>query len=71
MAISAVLAHPRHGQSTLPGHADPSATLVPPPTLSCSPVSVALRATSNEFIAGLGASVCLCVIRLLVICGRR
>jgi len=76
-AISAVLAHPRHGrplpgQSTLPDLADPSATLVPPLTLSCSLVSVVLGATPNELVAGLGASsVCLWVICLLVICGRR
>jgi len=73
-AISAVLAHPRHGRPLpgLPDLADPSATLVPPLTLSCSLVSVVLGATPNELVAGLGASsVCLWVICLLVICGRR
>jgi len=35
-------AHPEHGQSTLPGHADPSAHNRPPPTLSCSVVSLLL-----------------------------
>jgi len=55
-AISAVLAHPRHEQSTLPGHANPSATLVSPPTLSCSVVSVALGATPNEPVASLPPS---------------
>jgi len=54
--ISAVLAHPGHEQSSLPSHADPCATLVPPPTLSCSFVTVALGATPNEPIAGLSPS---------------
>jgi len=42
------VAHPSRGRSTLPVPADHHATLLPPPSLSCSVISVALGATPYE-----------------------
>ena len=50
------VALPSRGRSTLPVPADHRATLLPPPSLSCSVISVALGATPYEPVAVLPPS---------------